>query len=112
MSADVTMWVEVEVTSKEWRKSYGVTSEDALENADLEEGERLTGKVRDTPEELTESEEESSKSVMEINEYGTKCWFLDGKLHREDGPAVDYISGYKYWYLNGIEVTEEEVMGK
>ena len=45
MSADVTMWVEVEVTSKEWRKSYGVTSDDALENADLEVGERLTGKV-------------------------------------------------------------------
>ena len=53
MSADVTMWVEVEVTSKEWRESYGVTSDDALKNVDLEVGERLTGKVRDTPEELT-----------------------------------------------------------
>lgn len=59
-----------------------------------------------------EVEEEGSKSVMEINEYGTECWYLNGKLHREDGPAVDYISGYKYWYLNGKEVTEEEVMSK
>ena len=48
MSANVTMWVEVEVTRKEWRESYGVTSGDALKNVDLEVGERLTGKVRDT----------------------------------------------------------------
>jgi hypothetical protein len=28
-------------------------------------------------------------------------WFLNGKLHREDGPAVEYVNGDKYWYLNG-----------
>ena len=41
---------------------------------------------------------------------GTKYWYLNGKLHREDGPAVEGASGYKHWYLNGEEVTEEEVM--
>jgi hypothetical protein len=41
---------------------------------------------------------------------GTKCWYLNGKLHREDGPAVEYANGDKRWYLNGEEVTEEEVM--
>jgi len=25
---------------------------------------------------------------------------LDGKLHREDGPALEYVGGSKYWFLN------------
>ena len=29
---------------------------------------------------------------------GTKCWYRDGKCHREDGPAVEYAAGAKYWY--------------
>ena len=32
---------------------------------------------------------------------GTKDWYLDGKLHREDGPAVEYANGDKEWYLDG-----------
>ena len=32
---------------------------------------------------------------------GTKFWYLNGKLHREDGPALEYADGTKYWYLNG-----------
>lgn len=39
---------------------------------------------------------------------GTKYWYLNGKLHREDGPAIEYAEGDKSWYLNGKEVTEEE----
>ena len=31
---------------------------------------------------------------------GTKSWYLKGKLHREDGPAIEYASGDKCWYLN------------
>ena len=42
---------------------------------------------------------------------GTKGWYLNGKLHREEGPAIEYANGDKFWYLNGEEVTEEEVMG-
>jgi len=45
MGAETTMWVEVEVSSKEWRKTYGVTNQDALENVDLSVGERTTGRV-------------------------------------------------------------------
>ena len=33
-------------------------------------------------------------------EDGTKFWSLNGKLHREDGPAVEYSDGTKFWYLN------------
>jgi len=32
---------------------------------------------------------------------GTKIWYLNGKRHREDGPAVEYPDGTKIWYLNG-----------
>ena len=32
---------------------------------------------------------------------GTKEWYLDGKYHREDGPAIEYPDGTKYWYVNG-----------
>ena len=27
-------------------------------------------------------------------------WYLNGDLHREDGPAVEYASGEKQWWLN------------
>ena len=39
---------------------------------------------------------------------GTKVWYLNGKQHREDGPAVEWADGYKAWYLNGKRYTESE----
>ena len=41
---------------------------------------------------------------------GSKLWCLNGKRHREDGPAVEWADGDKSWYINGKEVTEAEVM--
>ena len=41
---------------------------------------------------------------------GSKEWYLNDKRHREDGPAIEYADGYKSWWLNGEKVTEEEVM--
>jgi hypothetical protein len=26
--------------------------------------------------------------------------------HREDGPALEYVDGRKYWYLEGVEYTK------
>jgi hypothetical protein len=43
---------------------------------------------------------------------GYKAWCLNGKHHREDGPAVELSNGYKEWYLNGKEYTEEEFLRK
>jgi len=43
---------------------------------------------------------------------GDKIWFLNCKLHREDGPAIEYVNGYKEWYLNGEEYTEAEFNAK
>ena len=48
------------------------------------------------------------KVIVHVN--GDKYWYIDGKRHREDGPAIEYANGYKYWYLNGVEVTEDNVM--
>ena len=42
------------------------------------------------------------------HQSGTKEWYLNGQLCREDGPACEYASGDKYWYINGQELTEEE----
>jgi len=36
-----------------------------------------------------------------VDMYGAKRWYLNGKHHREGGPAIEYISGNKYWYQNG-----------
>ena len=39
---------------------------------------------------------------------GDKLWYLNDKLHREDGPAFEHASGAKFWYLDGKELTESE----
>jgi hypothetical protein len=36
-----------------------------------------------------------------VNKFGTKFWYLDGKLHRPDGPAIQYTDGSTEWYHNG-----------
>jgi hypothetical protein len=38
---------------------------------------------------------------------GTKYWYLNGKLHREDGPAIECPNGTKSWYLNGRRHRED-----
>jgi len=45
---------------------------------------------------------------MEIDEYGNKRWYLNGLLHREDGPAVEYADGNKEWWLNDTPYSKEE----
>lgn len=39
---------------------------------------------------------------------GNRVWWLNGKRHREDGPAIEYADGGKEWYLNGKLLTEAE----
>ena len=38
--------------------------------------------------------------TVKVNDDGDKEWFLNDKLHREDGPACEYVSGTKLWYSN------------
>ena len=41
-----------------------------------------------------------NKPEVKVNTNGNKRWYLNGKLHREDGPAVECTDGAKFWYLN------------
>jgi hypothetical protein len=41
------------------------------------------------------------KQGLIIDAYGTKRWYLNGELHRVDGPAREFENGGKEWYLNG-----------
>ena len=43
-----------------------------------------------------------------VSPNGTQHWWLNGNLHREDGPAVVWSDGTKSWSLNGKELSEEE----
>ena len=40
-----------------------------------------------------------SNPVIDIN--GNKKWYKGNKLHRTDGPAIEYADGDKLWYKNG-----------
>jgi hypothetical protein len=42
-----------------------------------------------------------NKPECETYPNGTKEWYLDGELHREDGPAFEKANGHKEWWLNG-----------
>jgi hypothetical protein len=46
--------------------------------------------------------------VVKVYDNGDVMWCLNGKLHREDGPAIEYPDGRKSWYLNGKKLTEAE----
>ena len=41
---------------------------------------------------------------------GHKEWYLNGTLHREDGPAVEGANGEKEWWLNNEEVDPETIV--
>ena len=39
--------------------------------------------------------------TVTVNDDCTRFWWLNGKYHREDGPAIEFADGNRYWYLNG-----------
>lgn len=43
---------------------------------------------------------------------GTKEWYRNGELHRKDGPAIERPDGSKEWYINGDELDEDEFKSK
>jgi hypothetical protein len=48
------------------------------------------------------------RSKLTINHYGTKIWRLpSGELHRENGPALEYLGGSIEWWLNGLRHRED-----
>ncbi len=43
-----------------------------------------------------------------IDPSGYQAWCKNGKFHREDGPAIIYPDGTHKWYLNGKQFTQKE----
>ena len=39
--------------------------------------------------------------TIHINKFNTGRYYLNGKFHRENGPAVEREDGTSMWYLNG-----------
>ena len=39
---------------------------------------------------------------------GSQFWFRHGKRHREDGPAYMGSNGVKEWWLNGKRLSEDK----
>ena len=35
------------------------------------------------------------------NPNGSKEWYVNGELHRIDGPAIEVANGDRFWYVNG-----------
>jgi len=48
-----------------------------------------------------------SDPEIRVSSKGTKEWRLNGLLHREDGPAIEWADGSKEWRLNGKEVLKQ-----
>ena len=52
---------------------------------------------------------ERKMKEYKVKQYDNRtAWYLNGKLHREDGPAIEYANGEKSWYLYGLRYSEKE----
>jgi len=40
-------------------------------------------------------------SNCKINSLGDTEWYVDGRYHREDGPAYEGANGVKVWWVHG-----------
>jgi len=38
--------------------------------------------------------------TVKVYTNGDKFWYLNGKRHREDGPAIELANGDKSWWIN------------
>ena len=48
--------------------------------------------------------------TVKVHDSGTRSWFVNGQLHREDGPAIEYADGTRSWYVNGQSMTQQEFL--
>jgi len=43
---------------------------------------------------------------------GSKFWFSNNVYHRLDGPAIEYKYGAKFWFVNGIRITQTSLQSE
>ena len=41
-----------------------------------------------------------------------QAWYFRGQLHRADGPAYIQFDGFQSWFLRGVQVSAWEVFNK
>jgi len=46
--------------------------------------------------------------TVKVDDTGTKHWYLHGKLHRVDGPAIEGANGTKHWYVDDKQLTHSQ----
>lgn len=51
---------------------------------------------------MVESCQQENESVVECAD-GSKGWYRNGKLHRENGPALIWANGDQSWYIDGVQ---------
>jgi len=76
-----------------------------------EEDPNFTGHVVDTTNDHAwyragKLHREDGPAVERPNGY--KGWYQHGKRHREDGPAREWADRHKEWWINGQEMSEED----
>ena len=47
------------------------------------------------------------KYEVQVDSNKTTSWYLNGQLHREDGPAIEWTDGSKFWFINGQRHRED-----
>jgi hypothetical protein len=43
-----------------------------------------------------------------VHTYGYRSWWIDGKKHREDGPAVESPNGVNQYWISGVQIHCED----
>jgi hypothetical protein len=43
-------------------------------------------------------------AVIRVNKV--KSWYIDGRLHRIDGPAIEYANGETRYWINGNHIPQ------
>jgi hypothetical protein len=49
----------------------------------------------------------SNRPTCKVDQFGSKEWYLNDVLHRENGPAIEWYDGMQSWYLNGKYYCED-----
>lgn len=49
-----------------------------------------------------------ARNKVSIDRGGTIMWSVGKGYHREDGPAIAWLNGSKSWWLEWMQLTEEE----
>ena len=46
-------------------------------------------------------EDKETIALCFVHANGNKCWYLNGRYHRVDGPAIEYANGKTRYFING-----------